>query len=750
MIPEAEPLPIAMRAYAPPPAPKWTPDAPSEWALIFDCETTRDTAHSLRFGAFQVRNDGMLERSGYFYDPVGLTSDELTILTIVARDEAVELLLVADFIADVFFPTLHQLGGLCIGFNLPFDISRLALRDKKAKGRFKGGFSFELSDDEEQPRVRVLHRSSTSAMIDLVPRRARRPGDSRGFFADVRTVAKAVLGESFTLRTLAERLQTQTRKASVEEHGATLTRAYIKYCAIDVQVTWECFATLATRYESYGLTETPLTSLASEASIGKGSLRQMAIEPWRTVQPRFAPELIGQILSTYSGGRSEVRLRREIAEVSYSDFLSMYSTVCILMNQFSFVIAQGVDHYDATDDVRGFLDGVELADLQSPETWLGLAAIVQIRPDADRLPVRAAFGDIGSDIEKAPAAQYGMAQSYLTSDELLWVTLADCIASKLITGQAPEVVQSIRFAPRGPQDGLQPIDILGNPKYRVDPYQDDFYKRLVDLRSEVKTAAARATSEGDAELAARLDTEQKALKLTASATSYGCFIELNATDREGEHVINAYGLDGVAFAARVKRDEQPGRYFHPLLGTLITGAARLMLVIAERLARDEGLDWAFMDTDSIALTKPPPLDREDFHHRVQRIRDWFSALNPYASPGSLLELEDINYGLRSDGKTGNDLEPLYCYAVSPKRYVMFNLDSHGQPIIRKASAHGLGHLLAPYDEREAPAHIPHHGRDWTSSASVAGSTTSGTSPSRPSSAIRRSTSMDCRALIVPR
>ena len=38
------------------------------------------------------------------------------------------------------------------------------------------------------------------------------------------------------------------------------------------------------------------------------------------------------------------------------------------------------------------------------------------------------------------------------------------------------------------------------------------------------------------------------------------------------------------------------------------------------------------------------------------------------------------------------LEPLYCYTISSKRYVLFNLDAKGRPILRKASAHGLGHL----------------------------------------------------------
>lgn len=48
------------------------------------------------------------------------------------------------------------------------------------------------------------------------------------------------------------------------------------------------------------------------------------------------------------------------------------------------------------------------------------------------------------------------------------------------------------------------------------------------------------------------------------------------------------------------------------------------------------------------------------------------------------------------------LEPLFCFAISAKRYALFNLDGHKKAIIRKASAHGLGHFAAPYgDEEEA-------------------------------------------------
>ena len=81
--------------------------------------------------------------------------------------------------------------------------------------------------------------------------------------------------------------------------------------------------------------------------------------------------------------------------------------------------------------------------------------------------------------------------------------------------------------------------------------------------------------------------------------------------------------------------------------------------------------------------------------------DWFAALNPYEFGGSILKIEDVNASL----DTGKP-EPLYCWAISSKRYALFNLAPDGGPIMRKVSAHGLGHLRSPYGESDAPGHLP--------------------------------------------
>jgi hypothetical protein len=96
---------------------------------------------------------------------------------------------------------------------------------------------------------------------------------------------------------------------------------------------------------------------------------------------------------------------------------------------------------------------------------------------------------------------------------------------------------------------------------------------------------------------------------------------------------------------------------------------------------------------------------EEFLNRAKSVCDWFRLLNPYEQKGPLFKIEDINYGIEGD-KPNDNLTPLLCFAISAKRYVLFNLGGDGRPVIRKASAHGLGHLRAPYQENEAPKSIP--------------------------------------------
>jgi hypothetical protein len=136
---------------------------------------------------------------------------------------------------------------------------------------------------------------------------------------------------------------------------------------------------------------------------------------------------------------------------------------------------------------------------------------------------------------------------------------------------------------------------------------------------------------------------------------------------------------------------------------------------------------------------------------VEGIRERFAALNPYDRSvvlDSILKLEKENFvaddakasydssqceGPRigtfgERGASSEDLrarseilpwktvptttdtgkqfrQQLFCYAISAKRYALFNLDGEGRPVLRKWSEHGLGHLLNPIDPES-------HDRDW--------------------------------------
>ena len=430
-----------------------------------------------------------------------------------------------------------------------------------------------------------------------------------------------------------------------------------------------------------------LGKVLSEASLGKAYLKQMGVRPFREVQPDFPPHLTGLIMTTYFGGRAEVRWRREIRQVLYCDFLSMYATLCTLMGLWRFVIAEGIEWSDSTEKTRALVNSISLDELQRPEFWPLLTTIVRVAPQADVFPVRAKYDGKSQTI--------GL--NYLTSDSPVWLTLADVIAAKLQTGKAPEIIEAITFSPKEPQAGLRAISIAGNSDYRVDPLKDDFFKRLIDLRTAIKTKLKNSSALN----AEALDSEQQALKILASSTSYGIFVELNVADLDAPEKLICYGPSGEGFSVESMKVEEPGKYFHPLLATLITGAARLMLAIAESLCLAKGLDWAFCDTDSMAIAKPDGMDQAEFLARAQSICDWFSPLNPYEKKGSIFKIEDANYPIE-ESPDGSKFEPLYCYCISAKRYALFNLGKSGEIIIRKASAHGLGQYLPPYEADDAP------------------------------------------------
>jgi hypothetical protein len=661
--------------------------------LVFDTETTIDARQRVRVLFYQLRISGRLDEEGAAYDAGALKPREIATLRAYCLARGLpEPITLDGFREEVFLGKGYDCGAEIVGFNLPFDLSRIAMdasaaRVTKHRRKMRDAFTFKLSSNSRRPNVQVKHLSARACVIEFTAeyrQRSSRPDRKRddyvpvhrGHFTDVKTLAAALTSRSHSLKSLTVSLGTPTQKEESDEHGGTLTFAYLDYARSDVQATWECFAALVAKFRSYGL-GTAHWEILSEASLGKATLSALGVQSWLAQNPNPSPQLLAQILCSYFGGRTEVRWRKTVKEVFHTDFTSMYPSVCTLQGLWRFIIATGFTTRDATAQTRDLLATVTADDLQDRAFWLRLPTLVRLRPDGDLLPVRAPYC-------REKNATIGL--NYLTVGDSIWVTLADCIAGKILGGKTPEIEEAVAFTPGPMQGGLKPIKLFG--RHAFDPRSDDLFRRLIQLRIKEKGRAANLSG---ASREAAEDIAQS-LKITSNSSSYGIFVQVNVEAETNPVSVEVFGPNGESFVTKSRKVERPGPYFNPLLATLITGAARLMLALAESRAIAEGLDWVFCDTDSLALARPDEISKADFEAAAERVVEWFRPLDPYDCGASILKAERANYS--TDDATVR--EPLFCLAISSKRYVLFNVGADGKPKIRKGSAHGLGHLRAPY------------------------------------------------------
>lgn len=729
----------AVRAYLEPNPPKdpsdWQDPGPSDWTLVFDTETLTDLSQRLRILAYQVRHKRRLDEIGLAYDPAALTESELETLGDYAREHGRRLLTHREFITEVFEPLAAGLRAFVVGHNLAFDVSRIACghgRITAGKGpdgqvdrSMLGGVSFALPGTEL--RIQVKRTSARGSFIRLAlppglspEKRNRMRGgkaaDHRGYFVDTGKVGGALFGRRLSLRRLAELLGTPHRKTEVDLSGP-IGHELLSYAENDVEVTWECFLGLRQRVTAFGLSKTLLWRIHSEASIAKGLVREMGIVPWRQSQRDFSASVIAALMETYYGGRVGCGIRAMAVPGMLLDFRSQYPTASALLGLWRYHVAQGVavDEEDP-GSVQAWLERLTVEDILDPATWPTLHAIVEIDPAGARLPTRAKYGAGAARTGRKAAKNRNVALPVRADHQGSWWTLSDAAASVLETGRAPRILRVLRFRPLAPQVGLQPIDIAGDPAYRVDSYADDVIRRLVELRTSLRAEAKEAQARGDDRLAAELRARADALKKSANSLAYGVPVEVNVTDYGKPIRVTVVRPDGTTYrAVGARRDEEPGEWFHPLLATLAVAGGRLLLSTAMRLVRDAGGTYAYWDTDglfvvateSAGLVEPrglaadagaapvPALQRET----VRAITKRFSSLNPYDKAlvkGSILDIPEVNY----DPDTGDERD-IWCFSIAAKRYCLFTLGEDGRPAIARTktdqyrSEHALGHLLPP-------------------------------------------------------
>src|SRR5579863_3879292 len=124
--------------------PRRSPKKWPEYAVVFDCETRIDTRQSLTFGFYRVlRLDSdtyQLEEEGAFFDD-DLSARERNVLERYVDTAETEVKSFpprfplhprSRFVKQVFYRYARK-GVLIVGFNLPFDLTRLARRWPKGK-----------------------------------------------------------------------------------------------------------------------------------------------------------------------------------------------------------------------------------------------------------------------------------------------------------------------------------------------------------------------------------------------------------------------------------------------------------------------------------------------------------------------------------------------------------------------------------------------------------------------------------------
>lgn len=756
--PEPTSVPLAVRIYPISAKEPKTKRKPMDWRrpnsmLVFDTETRTDATQRLTFGSYRYLEDGRCLEEGLFYAD-DLPAKDRRVLekyagkyraeTAGQENRRLKLLTLSKFV-DLFYDLGFRTRCLIVGFNLPFDLSRIAREFSSARDRFAGGFSLGLwiycdeqgeeHLDSYRPRICIKHIDNKRALkgftarnkpdrVDLIPEGSRdgtpEPGYKfRGHFLDARTLAFALTDRGYSLANACKQFAVEHGKQQAAGHGE-VTSDYIDYNRRDVQATSELALKLLDEYDQHPISLQP-TKAYSPASIGKAYLHAMGIEPILQRQPDFPRRYLGYAETAFYGGRTSAHIRKVAVPVVYTDFLSMYPTVNSLMDLWRFVIAQEikvVDHCDV--EIAKLLKKLTADDLFKPATWRKLAGFVKVIPDGDILPSRGKYSIDSNDWQVGVNYLYAAAKN--PAHGAMWFSLPDVVSSVILTGRVPKIVDAFRIEAHGKLSDLQPTKLRGIVD--VHPGKQDFFRVVIEQR---KSLARRDCSSTERE---RLD---KALKVLANASSYGIYAEMNRTDTDDEIKIVCHGIDEQSFTCRVAHPDDPGEYCFPPLATLITGGARLMLSLLERCVTDLGGTYAMEDTDSMAIVAtekggnvPLAVPGGEGGNKsatvkalswkeAKGISDRFAALNPYDRtiiPGSILKIEDDNFD------QSHAQRQLYCYAISAKRYALFVKDKRGEPALFRQgvnnnqdrwSKHGLGHLLNPTDPESED-------RDWIGQA----------------------------------
>jgi hypothetical protein len=475
----------------------------------------------------------------------------------------------------------------------------------------------------------------------------------------------------------------------------TVNRNALLYGRQDVRATYALFKALRSEYRRHPFATFAnerrkpklgryMGQLYSSASIAKQYLRLLGIAPLLQKQPRFNRRYLGYASASYFGGRADVRVRKRDITVRVADYTAMYPTIFCLQRLDKLLTAPEIKAKVVTAEIKPLVGQMasHSALLFEPKTWTKFNCLVLIDPQWAVLPVR--MCENASD-------PYTIAVTPIDTSEGRWYTLADVLASVLFGQIAPRIRRAIRFVPSGRRRSKtvrfrNAVDLRSN---------GPFFKTIVEQRQ-----IAKRNSSGDRDLAAL----EAGLKQLAAGGAYGIYAEVNVQPAKSDDDLPGDVYADIAYFAKKVHDERPGAFNNPLIASLVTGGARLMLALLEREVMQRGGAFAFCDTDSLAITCSdrdvsgiPSISEAAIEQIVQR----FDLLNPY-DPKIVPHLLKIEYPGYSD---------LRCFAVSAKRYVLYRMRPGDRIQIVKASESALGAIIGR-SRRETTAKLAR--RVWLS------------------------------------
>lgn len=678
-------VPVGLRAWAH--APNWSPGAPAApwWPdrlVIFDTETNLDHRQSLVVGAYAyvrvtygeagptlaVAEEGLFGSDGdedaarilaaYAHDRPPAVSPEV--------DDRTRRLAVMDrnsFVRRFIFGAVWRGGAGLGGFNVSFDLGRLALAVSEGRKSNQGSVGLHLSRhgneaDPFRPLIYVRHLDGRRSLFNwgsVHPDTSGIPRDSQGrpnavlHVLDMRTLVNALCGEGHTLESACEVFGLDAAKVPCE--WGVLDDALVDHVRADVAAT-TALAEAALRYLwSLNLNLGPAAAYSS-AGPAVAMLRSAGVVPPASRPDPVSPEHLGQAAAAFFGPRVETRIRAVPVPVIPLDFRSQYATVAEILGLGRILAAERLKVLDATAEVAEMLANVSLDDVLSPSWWAGLNVIVEMRPDGAVLPSRSYLNGEGTP---------SLVVSPLYADRPMFFALADVVASVLYGGAPPVLTRAWRLVPEGRgsvPDGLRWATTTADAA--------DFFSIMPRLRA----------AETNPSLA-------NGIKQIANAAAAGIWLRDDEGKRPGP--VEVWGPD-CHFRTTVDHPPRLGPFAFPPAATFVYAGGRLLMAALDAALRTEGATWAWCSVDAAAVVASPQGGLIPCPSGPER--DEADAASVRAAPASVVEAVAQRFDRL--GGTGflraeyPDEDRLWGLSLGPNLNVLYTLDDE-EPRILKCS-----------------------------------------------------------------